>query len=90
MDIVIHCGGMPFTGETVAEQSLGGSESAAYYMAKELAALGNKVTVFTTHPDGGNFDGVTYAWCGDVTEATPLGHMFDSYATQTPNDVLII
>jgi len=39
MFIVMHCGGMPFNGDTVKTRSLGGSESAAYYMAKELAVL---------------------------------------------------
>ena len=37
MHIVLYAGGIPFDGETIEERSLGGSESAAYYVAKELS-----------------------------------------------------
>ncbi len=90
MNIVLHCGGMPFNGETINNSSLGGSESAAYYVAKELVRLGNSVTLFTAHKEEGNFDGVTYCCAGDITDEAPLGERFHFYAVRTPSDVLII
>lgn len=90
MDIVLHCLGMPFNGETIATKSLGGSESAAYYQARELAHRGHRVTAFTSCPDEGVWDGVVYCFCGAVNETTPLGERFEFYARNTPHDVLII
>lgn len=90
MQIIIHCGGMPFNGDTLKTKSLGGSESAAYYLAKELADKGHDVLMFTNHPEEGNFDGVAYNYAGEVTEKTPLGDRFSFYAVNTPHDVLII
>lgn len=90
MDIVLHSLGMPFNGETVTKKSLGGSESAAYYQARELAKRGNRVTVFTSCQEEGIWDGVTYCFTGQPTEQAPLGERFEYYARNTPHDVLII
>lgn len=90
MQIVIHCGGMPFNGSTIKEKSLGGSETAAYYMALELTKQGHEVLMFTNHQEGGTFDGVAYAFAGQQSEQYPLGDQFYFYATNTPHDVLII
>lgn len=92
MFIVMHCGGMPFNGETIAKKSLGGSETAAYYMARELAKLGHRVTMFTNiAPDQeGAWDGVKYISAGAPTETQPLGARFHFYALNTPHDVCII
>lgn len=53
-------GGLPFDGLTLQEKSLGGSETALYYMAKELAARGHDVRVFCSCPRPGRYDGVQY------------------------------
>ena len=90
MIIVMHCGGMPFNGATLEKQSLGGSETAAYYVARELAKRGHRVTLFTNHPDEGAFDGVKYIWAGPVNERAPLGERFHFYASHTPHDVCLI
>ena len=90
MFFVMHCGGIPFNGDTIKTKSLGGSESAAYYVAKELAAQGHHVTLFTNSPDTGTFDGVKYEWAGNITEELPLGDRFTFYAEKTPHDVCII
>ena len=90
MYIVINCLGLPFNGNTIGERSLGGSETAAYYVAKELAAQGHDVTIFTTSQEEGKFDGVNYIHCGQVSEHAPLGENFHFYAESTPHDVLII
>jgi hypothetical protein len=98
MYIAIHCAGMPFDGDTIpGGQSLGGSESAAYYMAKELVQLGHSVTVFTTKQHlndkgesvGQYWDGVLYEWIGTPTEQLPLGDRFHA-VMQAPFDVCII
>lgn len=90
MFITIYAGGIPFNGETIPTgKSLGGSESAAYYIAKELAAIGHTITVFTSHRQGGMWDGVRYEWHGEPTEQSPLGRRF-AFAMQAPQDVVII
>ena len=89
-NIVLHCGGMPFNGDTIATASLGGSETAAYYVAKELAAQGHRVTLFTNHQSDSSKDGVNYCFAGEASEQHPLGDRFDHYAMNTPHDVLII
>ncbi len=90
MFIVMHCGGIPFNGDTLKTKSLGGSETAAYYVAKELVKLGHSVTLFTNSQDTGKFDGVKYEWMGDISEAAPLGNRFTFYAENTLHDICII
>jgi glycosyltransferase involved in cell wall biosynthesis len=98
MYIAIHCAGMPFNGDTIPSgKSLGGSESAAYYMAKELVRLGHQVTLFTNYQHlndrreviGQYWDGVLYDWMGVCSEANPLGDRFHA-VMQAPHDVVII
>jgi glycosyltransferase involved in cell wall biosynthesis/2-polyprenyl-3-methyl-5-hydroxy-6-metoxy-1,4-benzoquinol methylase len=81
---------MPFDGSTVYEKSLGGSETAAYYLAREMARRGHRVTCFTSTPTDSETDGVKYVGVGEVNQETPLGSRFDHYASHTPMDVLII
>lgn len=90
MLITLHCGGMPFDGTTIDNKSLGGSESAAYYMARELAKLGHKVTMFTNTEEETITDDVRYAPCGQISEQFPLGEIFHYVAANTPTDVMII
>lgn len=90
MYIVIHCGGMPFNGETINTKSLGGSETAAYYLAKEMAAKGHHVTMFTNSQEEGTFDKVTYHWAGNVDQNTPFGSRFQFWVSNNPHDVLIV
>ncbi len=60
LDIVIYTEGLPFDGATPFEQSLGGSESAVVFMARELARRGHRVRVFCVCQRPGEYDGVTY------------------------------
>ncbi len=90
MFITIHAGGMPFNGETIAQQSLGGSESAAYYLARELVARDHNVTVFTSSRDQGRWDGVTYVYHGAVSPEKPLGEAFHYRARYLQNDAIVI
>ena len=90
MIITMHCGGMPFNGDSLKTKSLGGSESAAYYVARELARRGHRVSLFTNEQKEGVWDGVKYIWAGDMSEQSPLGERFHFYAANTPCDVLIV
>ena len=93
LEIVIHCGGMPFDSTTVYQKSLGGSETAAHYLALELARKGNSVKLFTSSETPLNQfveEGLTYLSAGPVTKDSPLGESFHFYASSTPHDVLII
>lgn len=90
MEYVIHSMGMPFNGNTIKQSSLGGSETAAYYLGKELASRGHRVTMFTSSQEQGEFDGVTYVWAGEMDQHNPLGKNFAMYACDTPHDVLVI
>lgn len=90
MIILMHCGGMPFNGETIKQQSLGGSETAAYYIAKALAKRGHRVTLFTNSDQEGVWDDVKYVCAGPSTNEFPLGQVFHFYASNAPSDVLMI
>ena len=89
MHIAMAVPGMPFNGETIPNgQSLGGSESAGYYMARELVKRGHKVIVFTNSEKGGTWDGVTYEYLGPPRDGMPLGERFH-YVMRAPYDVVI-
>ena len=90
MFIAIHCAGMAFNGKTFHQKSIGGSETACYYLAKELAARGHQVTVFTNEREECKVDGVKYVWMGNVDENNMTGDRFYAYIGHTPVDVLVI
>jgi glycosyltransferase involved in cell wall biosynthesis/2-polyprenyl-3-methyl-5-hydroxy-6-metoxy-1,4-benzoquinol methylase len=52
--------GLQFNGNTIYEKALGGSESAMIYMAKEIAKLGNEVTVYCECDKPGFYESVEY------------------------------
>lgn len=52
--------GLRFNGSTIYEKALGGSESALIYMAREMAAIGNDVTVYCRCDLPGRYAGVDY------------------------------
>jgi glycosyltransferase involved in cell wall biosynthesis len=72
--------GIPFVGDTLDHQSLGGSETAALCLARQLAARGDSVFVFTSSEVGGVYDGVYYM---PITQFRP-------FATSTPHDVCVV
>jgi hypothetical protein len=86
----MYASGIPFNGNTVNERSLGGSESAAYYVAKELAKRGHRVSVFTESEDQGTFDGVQYLWVGPKDQRSPLGANWHFFCENTPHDVCLM
>jgi len=80
-DIAILAPGMPFDAETLEKRSLGGSESAAIYMARALKREGARVNLFCgTERTGKDADGVHYF---------PAGAWPD-FAKVTPHDVCIV
>jgi len=90
MHIAIYATGMPFNGESIPNgASLGGSESSAYYVARELSKLGHSVIVFTNSKDRGSWDGVLYEYHGKATKQYLLGDAFH-FVMQVPYDVVII
>jgi len=60
--------GLKFNGHTVNEKALGGSESALIYMAREMAKLGNAVTVYCECDSPGWYDGVEYRTVDQYTK----------------------
>lgn len=54
------CEGMPFNGDTIRQKALGGSETAAYYMARSLAERGHDVSMFSKCEPEGTWQGVRY------------------------------
>lgn len=80
-DISMAVPGLPFNGESLEKHSLGGSETAAVYMAKALAKAGARVTVFcNTAEPGQDVEGARYM---------PLG-LWSRYSKGTPHDVSIV
>lgn len=80
LDIVIAVPGLPFNGETFSKQSLGGSETAGYYIGCALAKLGHRVTVFCNTSER--------LHCPDV-DYVPLA-LFQQYIECTTHDVCIV
>jgi glycosyltransferase involved in cell wall biosynthesis/SAM-dependent methyltransferase len=85
LDIYFCVPGLPFNGDTLKTKSLGGSESAGAYLARELGARGHRVRVFSncgpgTEVAAGSFDGVEYI---------PLPR-FEGFATKSPSDVVVV
>jgi len=72
--------GLPFDGDTIHHRSLGGSESAVYYMARELQLLGYEVWVVNNCDQPGTYDGVRYIHKRD----------FGSLARQNGFDAFIV
>lgn len=81
-DIVMYVPGLPFGPNTLEKHSLGGSETAGLQMAKVLAKLDNRVTMFCNLDEeaGAGDDGVLYL---------PL-HSWPTYVKGVPHDISIV
>lgn len=92
MKVIIYAPGMPFDKDTIPSgKSLGGSETAAYYLAQNLVKMpGVAVDLFTSF-EGAQIDGkIKYIGVGEMSEKLPLGATFMRYAAECPHDVLIM
>jgi glycosyltransferase involved in cell wall biosynthesis len=76
----MYCLGMPFHGDTLKTESLGGTETAALQAAKMFADYGHKVTMLSTTDKPGNYGGVEYR---NVRE-------FDKYFIKERHDVSLV
>jgi glycosyltransferase involved in cell wall biosynthesis/SAM-dependent methyltransferase len=72
--------GLPFQGDSLAEQSLGGSETAALCLMRDLAALGHSVFAFTNTDKPEIYNRVIYF---------PLDR-FREFASTVPHDVCVV
>jgi glycosyltransferase involved in cell wall biosynthesis len=61
MRLAFYHHGIPFDGNTVRTEPLGGSESGIIYMARELQRSGHDVTVYANCPKPGNYENVVYS-----------------------------
>ena len=93
MKYVIYTPGMPFNGETFTSdtETLGGSETMGYLVARGLAERGHMVMVFCNTPDGQvtSQGGVTYIPIGRPSETAPCGENFEQFISTVPHDVFI-
>jgi glycosyltransferase involved in cell wall biosynthesis len=71
---------MSFDGESIKTTALGGSETAGYYVTKELAARGHDVTLFCKCPQEGVWGGVRYRHL----------RFFQEWAGSEPHDITVI
>lgn len=88
MKFFLYIPGMAADAHVMENLSLGGSESAGMYMARELVRRGHRVVAFTNGKQG-DWDGVEIAPIGQPSEQFPAGENFDRRATTEPHDVLI-
>jgi glycosyltransferase involved in cell wall biosynthesis len=72
--------GMPFNGDTLKTESLGGTETAALQAAEMFAQYGHEVTILTNTNKPGNYNGVEYR---NVNE-------FNKYFLEEPHDISLI
>lgn len=80
LDIALVVPGLSFDGDTLKEKGLGGSETAAIYMARELYNIGHRVTVFSGVPEYKVCDGVMYMPIENARH----------YTRNIPHDVTIV
>ena len=89
MEIVIACGAMPFGPATLESQSLGGSETAALMVAKELAKRKHNVKLFCNLPPNSRPDYWPGGKADDGVIYVPL-NQYQGYAMTAQSDLTII
>lgn len=80
--------GLPFTAETAKTQALGGSESAAYFLARELGKRGHNVSVYTTANESMSDGNVAYLPIQNVWSNIAHGTIFDVCIAQRAAGIL--
>lgn len=60
LNIALYTEGLQFSGNTIENEALGGSESAFIYLGRSLVDLGHQVMAFCHCPDEGLYEGVSY------------------------------
>lgn len=91
MKFFLYIPGMPVDGSTISsDKSLGGSETAGYYVAHELKKRGHDVVCFTNVKDEVVINGIVWHPIGPSVEGARFGVEFERYAKHIPHDVLIM
>ena len=90
MEIVIAAQGLPFSPKTIEAKSLGGSETAALMMARELRKQGHLVTIFCNLPPSGQSDHVESGFMDDLGTRWVNFDQFIPFITNTEVDFLIV
>jgi len=90
MDICIYSSGLPHAERTLELKSLGGSETAALMVAKNLAQAGHCVTLFSRHPAQGEPDHVQDGHIGADGVRYMTLEKYAEAVTSAPLDVLIV
>ena len=80
LDIVCFSPGLPHDGTTLAQRSLGGSETATIELARCWAQMGHHVVCFAPQAQPGTIDGVTWY---------PI-EQYAAYVGAMPHDVTVI
>lgn len=90
MEIVIVSQGLPFGPDTIEHRSLGGSESAALMMAKEMRKLGHLVTIFCNLPPAGMPDYIDNGAQDDLGVRWVQFEQYSGFISRTEVDLLIV
>lgn len=72
LNVGMLTGGLPFAGDSLERGSLGGSETAFLYAARELAKRGHKVRCWVNCERPGHYDGVDYLPIQKFNEFVPI------------------
>src|SRR6185369_12638327 len=81
---------MAFGPNTLQFKSLGGSETAALMMAKELAKKGHFITLFCNLPEQGQPDAIGYSGIGDDGVRYVHLNEYKNFAESNETDLTII
>lgn len=90
MEIVIVAQGLVFGPTTIEYRSLGGSETAALCMARELKKLNHLVTIFCNLPTSGMHDFIPNGVQDDLGVRWVSIEQFKNFITKTNVDLLIV
>lgn len=90
MEIVIAAQGLAFGPTTIDHRSLGGSETAALQMARELRKLDHLVTIFCNLPPTGMPDFIPNGSQDDLGVRWVSIEQFGAFITKTSVDLLVV
>lgn len=73
LSIVVYTQGLPFAGDALDKQALGGAETCFIYLCRELSRLGHEVQAFCPCLKPGMYDGVLYSDVNKFQEWVKIG-----------------
>jgi len=90
MEVVILAQGLPFGPTTIEHRSLGGSETAALMMARELRKRGHLVSIFCNLPPVGYPDHIENGAQDDLGVRWVSGDQYQGFISNTEVDLLVV